>query len=486
VGELKCDQELGACQVVGQNERINQVTEVGLISKAVNKAERAEGREEAGMEPEVPPRLVVKKKRGKRKRMIALAALLLVGLSCAAGYFLWLGPETESPPQVVRRSVRAKRKPPPAISKQPQRQVGAEEDESEKKKMISSPNESRRIPPAGEGGQSGTGESKRNPMTARKAAGQRQEEGLNVRSPEDEALQAKEVISPQPGKGSISQEGEISEILKPHTEVLQTPEESSPSEEETLLKTTPDESEIKELEEPIQDQTVADDPGGMVSEELIKPASSQQREEWVQRALEVTERSNSRAESYYQKGVVYHQGGELDKAIDFYRKALTFNPDHLPADMNLATAYLQVGRFKEAEQILVHLYALKPKDGKVLFNFALLLYRTGEYPSAKNKLDKLLESDPLHLEGNLLLASIYEEEGEFRRALEPCIKAYQINSADSRVLYRLGRIWDMLGESEKAAKYYQLLLNSRSKIEHRLESAVRDRLNYLSSQKEGR
>jgi tetratricopeptide (TPR) repeat protein len=88
------------------------------------------------------------------------------------------------------------------------------------------------------------------------------------------------------------------------------------------------------------------------------------------------------------------------------------------------------------------------------------------------------------LEAGLLLASIYEEKGDLGQALELCMRAYQINSANSRVLYRLGRAWDMAGEPAKAVKYYQLFLKTRSPKEDKHQQAVRDRLGYLTNGKE--
>jgi len=166
--------------------------------------------------------------------------------------------------------------------------------------------------------------------------------------------------------------------------------------------------------------------------------------------------------------------------------ALNYNPDHLQANMNLATAYLQTGRFKQAEQILVYLYASRPKDSKVLYNFGVLLYQTGEHESAENKLKKLLEVDPFHLEANLLLATIYEEKGAIDKAMGACMKAHQINSTHPRVIYRLGRLSDLAGQTVKAITYYQQFLNCPSEKEPELELAVRYRLKYLAARREER
>jgi tetratricopeptide (TPR) repeat protein len=220
------------------------------------------------------------------------------------------------------------------------------------------------------------------------------------------------------------------------------------------------------------------------SEEVVLSYATDLKQWLSRKTLTVTERSDSRAQRYYNKGVSYQQQGKPNRAIDSYRKALSFNPDHVPAHINLATAYLQTGRFKEAEKELIYVYALRPKDCQILFNFGLLLYQTGELASAETKLKKLLELDPFQLETNLLLASVYEEKGELNQAIEHCMRAYRTNSTDPRVIYRLGRTWDMVGDRTKAAEYYQLFLNMCSKKESELKLAVRDRLNYLVSQKE--
>ena len=134
--------------------------------------------------------------------------------------------------------------------------------------------------------------------------------------------------------------------------------------------------------------------------------------------------------------------------------------------------------------MLFRSYALRPLNPEILFNYALLLYQTGAPESAETKLEKLLEFDSFHLEANLLLGSIYEERGEVDKALELYVKAYRINSTDSRVLYKLGRAFDISRDKENAIKYYGLFLQAPGENEEELKSSVWDRLNYLLSQKE--
>jgi len=221
------------------------------------------------------------------------------------------------------------------------------------------------------------------------------------------------------------------------------------------------------------------------SQEIALTYGIESEAEAAQKKVAITGKSDSRAQRYYSKGISYQKQLRFDLAVESYRKALSFNPDHQQARLNLATAYIQIGRLKEAERELTYLYAKNPEDPTILFNLGLLWHRFGEYVSAEAKLRRVLELDPFHLETNLLLASIYEEWGEGSQALEYCTRAYRINSADPRVLYRLGRAWDMVKEPAEAVKYYRLFLNAGSEREEGLKTAVRDRLNYLISQQGG-
>jgi len=367
-------------------------------------------------------------------------------------------PSQEPPPKLTRRSLSARNRPSvpkskPAEKAQPD-QASASGEVGEQKSLPAEVTEEKKA-----------SSKQKTPSQGIEAPGQRK----SPQKPPAESPQ-KVTSGPAPETKTVTEEGETQ---------LPGSDEGSDSGEPS----------VKTAQE--QQPDVSDEPPATLHEDISfqqePPANLEQlKKQWKPSELAVKERSLKRAERYFKKGATYHRQGELNQAILSYQEALVFDPDHLSAHTNLATAYLQTGRLKEAEQELVHLYALKPKDTKVIFNFGLLLYRTGELASAETKLKKLLELEPHHLETNLLLASIYEEKGEIGQALEHCIKAYQVNSAEPRVLYRLGRAWDMVGDPAKAISYYRLFLNSRGDKEPQWDWAVRERLNYLVSQREGK
>jgi Tfp pilus assembly protein PilF len=434
------------------------VTKLGLITKAIKKVEKKDN-------PLAQQEMSPQPKR-KKRIAIAVAALLFMGTSLGLGYLFLLKPALEVPPHVARRSMSAKKKPPKlaiAGSKQ-KRDTGEIKATSGEKETVSKKTSKKPGAP-------------QKPAKEAGMVGKQTEKTSKPDNKEPSALLS-ESRTPTSEKEQETPKSEIKEA----SELPISP--TTQEEKKIPIDVTPSEGKREAPGEYVRDEIASSGQEEIPSEEIAPSYAMDLREGLAQKPLTVTERSDSRAQKYYNKGISYQQQGKLDRAIASYRKALTFNPDHVQAHINLATAYLQTGRFKEAEQELIYVYALKPRDPKILFNFGLLLYQTKEYSSAETKLKRLLESDPLHLEATLLMANVYEEKGELDKAVEYCMRAYRINSTDPRVIYWLGRAWDVAGETTKAVKYYRLFLSTGSEKESGLNSPVRDRLNYLVSRKE--
>jgi len=465
---------------------------MGLITKAI---EKVENQENPTVQPEIPP-----KTKPKRKVVILLATLLFLGISLGGGYLFFLKPTPQVPPNVPRRSISARQKlskAKPQVSRQNQDTLAikakegievAPEKTLKKPLAQQKPKEPEKV-----GEQKGqTSKPKIEPPieTALSQTPKIKEEKQTI-VPESQQL-----LEPMPPstsdkeketqKEDISSEGKKSAFSPDIESILnKTPlsgKEKTPTEIFPLSPLA--ESKKETAEKPDAEKTMVRGDKKTPSEESLLASLPESNKRSVPKPSGIIDKSNSRAERFYNKGVAYHQQGDYDRAIDSYKRALSFNPDHKPTHMNLATAYMQTGRYKESERELIYLYALRPLDPQVLFNFGLLLYQTGAPESAETKLKKLLEFDSFHLEGNLLLGSIYEEKGEVDKALEFYMKAYRINSTDARVLYKLGRASDMSKDGKNAIKYYRLFLQAPGENGEELKSSVRDRLNYLLSQKE--
>jgi tetratricopeptide (TPR) repeat protein len=461
---------------------------VGLITKAIKKVEQNESPPSPQEKPSQP--------QGKKRGVFLVGVLVLIVISLGLGYFLLLKPAPEAPPKKIHRTTSARRKP--AKSK-PEKSDQKKDAETAMVQAEGEPTASENILgkktiPQEEAIKAGVTLEQKNqtpaseikpPVESQISEGKKEkkvespsekkEETTTLESePDDKTIQSQVSITE---KETVIPESDIEESSQLTIAPL-----SKKKEEMSPHAIPPQEEKKPSLENNLDELSFS---GEKEKPEEVPLSYASDLKDWLaQMPLSITERSDSKAQRYYNKGVSYQEQGKVEKAIESYKKALNFNPDLMPAHLNLATAYLHLGRFKEAEQKLIYLYALKPTDCKVLYNLGLLLYQSQELASAENKLKTLLALDPLHLEGNLLMGSVYEEKGEIYRAINCFMKAYHINSADPGVLYRLGRAWDLAGEPMKAVEYYRSFLNTPQQKEKRLESAVRDRLNYLILQEE--
>jgi tetratricopeptide (TPR) repeat protein len=495
---------------------------MGLITKAMEKVEKKPP--EPPVVHQTPTESEPQLRRGRKRFLFLAVPLLVVVVASALGYFFFLKPAPDTPADVPRRSISARKT---AATGEKAKDVGkpnegkttesgapqktpagkAENQKPDqrsavvtKSKPIQVKSESQSA--AQEIRETSSGEEKKPasaPLTLEKtvlsktseptAADKGSDEGTAlVDANQDQTLTSELEASVEAALEFLPQAEEKAEVLGPTLEQMKDTQDPLQVDDPIYL---PAESASEEndeqdsewyMEEDTAPPLIEESPAEEMASVHLTESTALSRE----RALQISNRSESRAERYFKKGVSYQQQGEIPKAMESYRMALNYNPDHLQANMNLATAYLQTGRFKQAEQILVYLYASRPKDSRVLYNFGVLLYQTGEHESAENKLKKLLEVDPFHLEANLLLATIYEEKGEMDKALGACMKAHQINSTHPRVIYRLGRVCDLAGQTTEAVTYYQQFLNGSWEREPELELAVRHRLKYLAARREER
>jgi tetratricopeptide (TPR) repeat protein len=104
----------------------------------------------------------------------------------------------------------------------------------------------------------------------------------------------------------------------------------------------------------------------------------------------------------YRWGLMRHVGKKLTEAITAYLRALSIKPDDFQANLNLATAYYQLGENVQARPFGEKAVRLNPKDGPARFNLgaiyagldmheqALIEYQQATELMAQDKMGPLL------------------------------------------------------------------------------------------------
>jgi Tfp pilus assembly protein PilF/4-amino-4-deoxy-L-arabinose transferase-like glycosyltransferase len=140
-----------------------------------------------------------------------------------------------------------------------------------------------------------------------------------------------------------------------------------------------------------------------------------------------------RAITEHNLGAALQTDGRVDEAINHYRRALAFKPDHAPALNNLGVALASKGDVTQAIDNYERAIAIVPDYASAHYNLANALLRTGKPEQAAEHLRTALQSAPgsAEVHNNLGIALMDKGEfdaaaGEFRKALE-----YEPRSAKS-------------------------------------------------------
>lgn len=142
-------------------------------------------------------------------------------------------------------------------------------------------------------------------------------------------------------------------------------------------------------------------------------------------------------QTYFNLGMTYCQEGQLVKAEESFRRAISLNPNNLQASNNLAVVLWQRGLFGEAEEVLNQTLRIDPNYGDAHRNLGILLKKTGRLTEAQQHYQEAIRLNRYDTNAYYNLARLFEERG--------------LLSQTGEVLFRLGIALyeqDLLAEAE--------------------------------------
>jgi tetratricopeptide (TPR) repeat protein len=95
------------------------------------------------------------------------------------------------------------------------------------------------------------------------------------------------------------------------------------------------------------------------------------------------------AEKHFKAGFGYQDQGNLDKAIEEYKKATELNPNYLQAHMNLGAVYIQQKKYDQAIEEFNTVVKLNYYYGTAHYNLGYVYLLKGEKGKAQEELNIL-------------------------------------------------------------------------------------------------
>lgn len=165
----------------------------------------------------------------------------------------------------------------------------------------------------------------------------------------------------------------------------------------------------------------------------------------------VTVKSSPRsAKAWYNLGVAEDDRGNLEAAVDAYRRAVEIKPDMAEAHRNLGLALLAGDR---AAAALVHLREAARLDAgipDVHSDLGVALFRLGRLAEAEEAFRREIARHPEAARAWYNLGTVLLEGGRPDRAVEPLTRAAQLAPRDVDVLAQLGVALQGLGRHAEA------------------------------------
>jgi protein O-GlcNAc transferase len=154
-------------------------------------------------------------------------------------------------------------------------------------------------------------------------------------------------------------------------------------------------------------------------------------------------------------GVVEHQRGDVDKAIQLIRRAVEHAPDQPAYYLNLGNAYRDNRIAERAAACYQLAIDLKPDYAEAYFNLANTLADQGKIESAIGNLLEAVSLNPNLVEAHLNLGQLFEQQESQTRAMSSYQMAFSLKPDCADACIRLGSIFQKKGDHRQAVLWFR-------------------------------
>ncbi|MDA8961788.1 tetratricopeptide repeat protein [Congregibacter sp.] len=175
------------------------------------------------------------------------------------------------------------------------------------------------------------------------------------------------------------------------------------------------------------------------------------------------------------RGVVLSRLAEPEHAIEAYKSALALEPTFSEALNNLATAFTDLKRYKEALGCYQELVNRGEADAEVYANLARALKGAGQTDNALEALRRALQLNPLYTDAFNDLGNLLNDLGKHDEAITAYRNALSLEPKHRKVLLNLARSLGAMNKQQAALIVYRELIA----LEPTSETALRGTANTM-------
>ena len=161
------------------------------------------------------------------------------------------------------------------------------------------------------------------------------------------------------------------------------------------------------------------------------------------------------AEAHYNLGIVFQEQGKLDEATESYRKALIINPDYAEAHNDLGNTFQKQGKLDKAIECYRKALAINPNYADPQNNLGNVFQKQGKADEATKCYRKAIAIKPNYADPHNNLGVVLQEQGKLDGAVASYHRALTINPDFAEVHNNLGLVLQAQGEPSKAFSHHR-------------------------------
>jgi tetratricopeptide (TPR) repeat protein len=163
--------------------------------------------------------------------------------------------------------------------------------------------------------------------------------------------------------------------------------------------------------------------------------------------------------AHYGLGTLHQGSGQVDKAIEYYQRAIAIQPDEPLPHYNLGVALASVNRLDEAVEEYKKTLEFQPNNAVAMNNLGNTLLLLGDLEQAMSYCRKAVQLDPNFAEAHFNIASILFLRGRADEAIEECERAVRAKPDYPEAHYALGAVLAQRGRLDEAIDAYRKALD---------------------------